>query len=690
MSGDSPESGDATQSSGPRDRPPLSKDVFISYASQDAAVANSVVEGLESQGIRCWIAPRDVTPGELYAGVIVRAIDAAKVTVLILSQHSAASPHVVREVERAASKRHPVISLRIDRAALPADLEYFLNTSQWLDAGEGDVGRVFPRLMEAVRKVLGSSTTGSGDDGGLLPPHHEAHSAKWPFNRSLTVVVGLIVVAILGFAIDKWWFSRHMAEEKRVAAAAPPVSTAAIPEKSVAVLPFVDMSEKRDQEYFSDGLSEELIDMLTKVSDLRVPARTSSFYFKGKQTTIADIAKALGVSHVLEGSVRKSGNNLRITAQLIRVESGYHIWSETYDRKLDDIFKVQDEIAGAVVKALKISLVGGSPVPASAGTNKPEAYNLLLQAESMWRHANRPAEYERTAEYLRRAIDVDPHYAEAWSLLSSALRGEALSADVPDHKLIEEARRAANQALVLNSALPNPHLAYASILWHIDFDVRGAEAQIQQALELAPNSADVLNTAARLPFYRGEFDKALALVQRGMAKDPVNADVYDAFRDLYYFGGRYSEALAANRQVLDLDPGDRGIHEDAAFIMLAQGDPAGALSEIEGDKELRENCSCIVLAYDALGRKGEADGALLNLKKQHAHDRAYQIGIVYANRGELDQAFGWIDRAYRQREFNPILGRNEEIFSLKVSPWTRHLRSDPRFNALLRKLGLVE
>src|ERR1700722_11853857 len=164
MSGDSPISGDA-QSSGPYDgdRPPLSKDVFVSYASQDAAVANSVVETLERQGIRCWIAPRDVTPGEFYAGVIVHAIDAAKVTVLILSQHSAASPHVVREVERAASKRHPVISLRIDHAALPADMEYFLNTSQWLDASEGEPSRVFPKLVEAVRKVLGGSTTGGGN-----------------------------------------------------------------------------------------------------------------------------------------------------------------------------------------------------------------------------------------------------------------------------------------------------------------------------------------------------------------------------------------------------------------------------------------------------------------------------------------------------------------------------------------------
>src|SRR5580692_1313244 len=191
MSGDSLGTSDATQSSPlEAERPPLSKDVFVSYASQDAAVANAVVEALERQGIRCWIAPRDVTPGEFYADAIVHAIDATQALILVLSRHAAVSHHILREVERATSKRHPVISLRIDRAVLPAGLEYFLNTSQWLDASEGNVSRALPKLVEAVRKVLGSSTTGSGDDGGSLPPHHEARATKRSFNRSLAVVVG--------------------------------------------------------------------------------------------------------------------------------------------------------------------------------------------------------------------------------------------------------------------------------------------------------------------------------------------------------------------------------------------------------------------------------------------------------------------------------------------------------------------
>jgi TolB-like protein/tetratricopeptide (TPR) repeat protein len=459
-----------------------------------------------------------------------------------------------------------------------------------------------------------------------------------------------------------------------------------VPDKSIAVLPFVNMSDDKNTEYFSDGLSEELINLLTKVPDLHVPAHTSSFYFKGKQTTIADIAKALGVTHVLEGSVRKSGNHLRITAQLVRADNGYHLWSETYDRQLDDIFKVQDEIAGAVVKALKISLMGRS-LPESIGTQNVEAYNMFLQARSMYRNAHERADLERVPEYLRKAVDADPQFADAWALLSRAQLTEATWGRIPeDQQLIEEARRAARQALKVGSARPDPHLAYATILWFEDFDVRDAEVQIQQALELDPNSAWALHLDALLLMYRGEFDEAVELAQKSIAIDPVNSNVYFDLAFTYYAAGKYSEALAALRKSLDLDPGKRGIyHFNAAYFLLAKGDPAAALSEIESEREIRENSaysSCLVLVYDALGRKAEADGVLANLEKYHANDDAYHIGLVHATRGELDQAFAWFDRAYRQRDVS--------LFNLKVSPFTKIAHSDPRFNALLRKLDLLD
>jgi tetratricopeptide (TPR) repeat protein len=391
---------------------------------------------------------------------------------------------------------------------------------------------------------------------------------------------------------------------------------------------------------------------------------------------------------VLEGSVRKSGNHLRITAQLVRADSGYHLWSETYDRQLDDIFKVQDEIAGAVVKALKISLIGGS-LPASTGTQNVEAYNLVLQATSMGRRAHERAEYERAVEYARRAIDADPQFADAWAELSSLLADEYLFLREEGNKgdgdqLIEEARRAAEQAIKLNPRLPDSHIAYAKILRYVDLDVRSAETQIQQALELDPNNQWVLAFAGLSALYRGQFDKALQLIQKSIAIDPVNRGRYANLALAYLFAGKYPEALAANRKMLDLDPGAREEYvEVAGCVLLAKGDAAAAVAEIESDKKARENIDCLVLAYDALGRKAEADAALANLEKHHADDNAHGIGLVYANRGQLDQAFGRFDRAYRQHE--------TDLLYMKIDPFIKKdVRADPRYNALLHKLELLD
>jgi TolB-like protein len=315
------------------------RDIFLSYASRDAIVADAVVAALERSNISCWIAPRDVTPGEFYAGAIVRAIDAAKAIVLILSGSAAVSPHVLREVERAASNRHPVIAMRIDQASMPAELEYFLNSSQWLAATEGDITNAIPRLISAVRLAIDRPATSTVASSAAPParPHEPAPSTDWPLPR-IAIAVGLVAVAaIAAFAAFRAWQpsrSPVVPSATSEAGAGQPVTygVPTIPQKSVAVLPFVDMSEKKDQEYFADGLTEELIDLLARGSDIKIPARTSSFYFKGRQATVAEIAKALGVAHLLEGSVRKVGNTMRITVQLIRAADGYHIWSSSYDR----------------------------------------------------------------------------------------------------------------------------------------------------------------------------------------------------------------------------------------------------------------------------------------------------------------------------------------------------------------------
>ena len=685
-----PESGgsadEKTQDSSSSEGSSSVREVFLSYASQDAAIATAVVDALERNGITCWIAPRDVTPGDLYADGIIRAINGAKVLVLVLSASAIASPHVGKEIERASSKRRPIITLRTDTAPLTTALEYFLSESQWVDlAGEGTEAAI-RKVVNAVRIRLSppsTTQTSSLQDRSGANPKSAKRRIAWVVGACVGV---LTLVAIALFAVKQWTPTYSVSAK----IAAPAVSTA--PEKSVAVLPFVDMSEKKDQEYFSDGMSEELIDMLTKIPDLRVPARTSSFYFKGKPTTVPDIAKALGVAYVLEGSVRKSGNVLRVTTQLIRADTGYHLWSETYDRQLDDVFKVQDDIAREVVSALKISLVGESQ-PVSAGTRNIGAYNLFLQGRAIYQHANDRQDYVNVIDYLHKALELDPRFSNAWVLLSVALSAQAEDGFAPASQVQAEARSASRQALELNSRLPDAHIAAARILMVDDLDVRGAELQVQQAIELDPNNSWALSYVAVQASRRGEYSKALEAIKKSIAGDPVNSYRYQDLSGILYYGRKYAESLEAYRKMLDLNPGITGesLRLFKAEVLLASGNPQAALAEIDSEKgNVAEGTGSLAsgeallraLAYDNLGRNAEAATQLSEMEARHPKDMPFAIALVYANRGKMDEAFGWLDEAYRLRD--------NGLLSIRVDPLLKNVQSDPRFNQLLNKLGLQD
>ena len=661
--------------------------VFLSYASQDGAVAEVVCAALEQAGVTCWIAPRDVTPGKFYADEIVHAIDAAKALVLVLSQNAAASPHVLREIERATSKRHPVVSLRIDRASLPAGLEYFLNTSQWLDASGGDTTRAMPKLVAAVRvaidrpaatnaAIMATPTAGTPS----RTPDPGSHGSR----RRIAVVAGsLLAVAIAGFAVYRSRLPEHRMDAPPAArgaavtpAAAPEASTA--PEQSVAVLPFVDMSEKKDQEYFSDGLSEELINMLTKVPDLRVPARTSSFYFKGKPAKIPDIAKELGVAHVLEGSVRKSGNHLRVTAQLVRADNGYHLWSETYDRKLDDIFKVQDDIADAVVKALKVSLFAAQE-PRAPATKNMEAYTLLLKGKYFLTKGGTQDALEKATEYYQQAVRLDPTSAPAWAGLS---RGLAELTYTQSWKQVRQrAFDAANRALSLDPNLADAHIALGKSYLY-DWDWKNAESQIKKARELEPTNSRAFSFSGQLASVLGRTTEALQYFEEASARDPLNWFPYQDIAFEYESRGRFAEAEAAFRKAAALAPTD-SYRGEIGFIQLREGgDAAAALAEISREDDESKRAYYLAASYAFLGRRTDADGALARYQKEYAAKYPYSMAALHARRAESNEAFEWLDRAYQQHD--------DQLRWIKTDRSFENFRSDPRYKALLRKMNLPE
>jgi serine/threonine protein kinase/TolB-like protein len=495
-------------------------------------------------------------------------------------------------------------------------------------------------------------------------------------NRALLAVSVIALAAIL--AVVAYARYRESLAQVTVSAAA----TNVVSDKSIAVLPFVDMSEHKDQEYFSDGLSEELIDMLTKIPDLRVPARTSSFYFKGKQATIADIAKALGVSHVLEGSVRKSGNTLRVTAQLIRADNGYHVWSESYDRKLDDIFQIQDEIAKSVVNELKVSVLGGT-LPRATPTANHDAYLLYLQAKDIHYRGNSLDSSRKAIVYLHEALELDPEFSQGWVTLATFLAADYNLFDVEPH---DEARAliysALDHARRLEPSLLPIHVVLGRVLYEVDWSWQAADAELKQAIELEPGNAEAHRLAAYLATTYGRFDEAIEQSEKAIELDPLQPWNYIARGYAAYRSARLAQAEANFRTALDLAPGSGKFHCLLGAVLIARGERESALAEMKKEPNPRFRHVGMALALGALGQPDESDKELQIAEQQFGDEMGYWIAMVYAARRDPDRAFAWLDRAFN------VYG--DGITWIKGDPLLGGLVEDPRYKALLQKMRLPE
>jgi TolB-like protein len=654
-----------------------SRDAFLSYASRDGEVAARLCRELEAGGITVWMAPRDVPAGANYADAIVRALNACRTLVVVLSAHSVGSAHVGKEIERASSKRRPILAVRLDDVALTPALEYFLSESQWIDARSG-LPAALPKLTDGIRRIASGAPPPSG-----VPSAPAAALATLPApsarqRGALFAMAAAAVVVLVGFfAWRGGYLQRTPAEAMTQPAPAAPL-VAAPQQKSIAVLPFEDLSEKKDQEYFSDGLSEELIDLLGKVPGLRVPARTSSFYFKGKQATLAEIGKALNVSHVLEGSVRKSGKALRITTELVSVNDDSRVWSETYDRQLDDVFKVQDDIANSVVSALKVSMLG-EPPPRSAPTANSDAYlHYLLAREAMLTEADG---FKQADSELHKAVQLDPSFALAWLTLGTLhINGFVSGAYGPYDVARRQAMEGLQRALALDPSLPLAHVEQARVFFQMDFDTPAAQEELKRAAALKPSGSDALWLMGYIANSDGRFDEAIALHLKAREADPLFYDNHRQLGNAYYRAGRYGEAVAVLNETTKRFPLATTVHYRIGLVRLAQHSPQEALTEfnLESNGVFRQIGP--PLALDALGRRSDSERILNEvLATPAATDAAaYQIALIYANRGDADGAFHWLQRALEQRDAG--------MHWMKFDPLLRGLRADPRFQALLVKM----
>jgi serine/threonine protein kinase len=526
----------------------------------------------------------------------------------------------------------------------------------------------------------------SGEPVKARPAHPSYRFTKFVQRHPIAVPVG--VTSVLLFAAMGWGLMRREASTGPPARSASSIpmqelatqspTSAATTDKSIAVLPFVDMSEKRDQEYFSDGLSEELIERLSHSQDLKVIARTSSFYFKGKQATIGEIANTLHVTHLLEGSVRKSGNALRITAQLIRASDGTHLWSQTYDRNIAGIFKVQDEIAGTVARALDAALRSGNSAPEFRPSNV-EAYNLLLQG-NFFSERTTEADSYRAIDLYKRAIELDPSYAMAWAKLAELYTTQAAYGWGSIRQDEVKAREAADHALTLNPDLALAHRVRA-LLAYFDWDWDGARKALEHARTLEPENLSYARLLAELNggIY-GQLDEMIDLERNAVSRDQLNARMANRLAFDLFKAGRYEEAVAASRQAVLLNPSLAMAHALLAYdlVYLGRLDEALAAAGAEPDEIWR--LEALPIVYWAMGRKAESSATLNELETKYAASAAYNIAYLHAYRGEVDIAFKWLDRAYRQHDTG--------LPEIRTDPYFRNLREDPRYQAVLVKMKL--
>jgi TolB-like protein/Tfp pilus assembly protein PilF len=679
--------------------------VFLSYASEDAGAAERICTALRSAGIEVWFDRSELRGGDAWDAAIRKQIRSCALFLPVISSNTHRRDEGYFRLEW---------KLAIDRCHLMAADRAFLLPVVVDDTRDDDervpdrfrevqwtrlpAGETTPVFVARVRRLLtpdpssGSNVERPARESGsaAAPPTHKVGTSSW-------ITPGLLLVAavaggwLLYLALNKSESSGQLrpsahstvaaASSGSAASSAVPAASFSPPPHSIAVLPFVNMSADKEQEYFSDGLTEEILNSLARIDELQVAARTSAFSFKGRDTTIATIARALNVGAILEGSVRRSPRTVRITAQLINAVTGFHLWSATYDRRLGDVLALQTEIATAVAGALKVTLLGDVAAKIElGGTQNPSAFDAYLHASSAYGTYREGKDLQSAIASYTEAIRLDPSYALAFAGRSIALSGYA--ADFATGAAVrggfDKARADAERALALAPDLAEGHLALARFFDTGSLEFARANEEYERALALAPGNASISRAYGPFAVWMGRSEAGIATAQRAVVLDPLNRNTHNNLGLALYYARRYDEAIARFQDTLALDPESPYTESGRGLAFYALGNFQSARRSCEIKPDYWASQVCLALTYEKLGRRADARGMLKRLQASLGDAAAYQYAEISAQWGDAAGALDWLETALRLRD--PGLGY------LKTDPLLDPLHHESRFQAIERAL----
>ena len=671
--------------------------VFLSYASQDAEAAQRICEALRTAGIEVWFDQSELRGGDAWDQSIRKQIKTCALFLPVISgnTHARDEGYFRLEWKLAVDRCHlmatdrafllPVVidDTRDDDGRVP---ERFRDV-QWTRLPDGVTPAAF---VERVRHLLSgepargtSQTASAAVRGSVAPTSLKAVPTSWWSKAALWAPLALVVVAVGYFGANRLVLSRRGPGAEP---AAPPLvqnvpaSTFTPPPHSIAVLPFVNMSGDKEQEYFSDGLTEELLNSLAAINELQVAARTSAFSFKGKDTDIGTIARKLNVSAVLEGSVRRSSHTVRITAQLIDAVTGFHLWSKTYDRDLGDVLKLETEIATAVAEALKVTLLADTAAKIElGGSHNSAAFDAYL-------HATRAADAGGAKNFLiavaayTEAIQLDPNYALAFagrSFVQSLYAAQNAPATVV-RQYFDKALADAHQAIALAPELAEGHLALGFYLANGALDLKQALDEFERARALARGGATILRVSGVFAIMAGRTEAGVADLRRAATLDPLNALTHHLLGFGLYLAHRYEEARASNAEAIRLDPDLLRAYEYSGLTDYQLGNFADARAICEARPNGWGTQWCLALTYQKLGRHIDAQAAFAKIQAMQGDTAAYQYSTIYAQWGDTRKALEWLESAMRLRDPGLSL--------LRTDPLIDPLRKEPRYQAIERNM----